>query len=87
MVASNRMSVPIKLEKGGQLKKRMRGEGRNYQRKLPEYLRLQGVPLDFFKYSPFTMQAKGEMLGNGVPLPMGRAIAKAVRLALEATPK
>ena len=29
--------------------------------------------------APFTSQGKSKAVGNGVPLPMGRAIAKAVR--------
>lgn len=45
--------------------------------------RLQGLPDDFFKDSPFTVHGQRRMLGNGVPLPMGRAVAKAVRTAYE----
>lgn len=49
---------------------------------------LMGLPTNFFgDDSPFTMVGKGHMLGNGVPLPMGRAIARAVKAALTvATP-
>lgn len=42
---------------------------------------LQGLPPDF-DLPGFTKQAKYEAVGNGVPLPMGRAIAKAVKLAV-----
>lgn len=42
----------------------------------------QGLP-DDFDLPPFTMQAKRQAIGNGVPLPMGRAIAKAVKEATE----
>lgn len=42
---------------------------------------LQGLPPDF-DIPPFTMAAKGRAVGNGVPLPMGRAIARAVKEAL-----
>lgn len=49
---------------------------------LEEMLELQGLPADFFKHSPFTMQGKRKLVGNGVPIPMGRAIARAVRSAL-----
>jgi DNA (cytosine-5)-methyltransferase 1 len=43
----------------------------------------QGLPGDFFgEDSPFTDSAKRRMLGNGVPLPMGRAVARAVREAI-----
>lgn len=43
---------------------------------------LQGLPSDFFEHSPFTVEGKQKMIGNGVPLPMGRAIAKAVKEAV-----
>jgi DNA (cytosine-5)-methyltransferase 1 len=49
---------------------------------VPHMLRLQGLRGDFFTGSPFTVHAQRRMLGNGVPLPMGRAIAKAVKKAL-----
>ena len=38
----------------------------------------QGLPADFLKDAPFTAAGKCKAVGNGVPLPMGRAIAKAV---------
>jgi len=43
---------------------------------------LQGLPADFLADAPFTAAGKYEAIGNGVPIPMGRAIAKAVRMAL-----
>lgn len=46
-----------------------------------ESCRLQGLPEDF-DLPGFTRKAKQKALGNGVPLPMGRALAKAVRHAL-----
>lgn len=50
---------------------------------VPEALRLQGLPPDFFgPRSPFTERAKLKGLAEGIPLPMGRAIARAVRTAL-----
>jgi DNA (cytosine-5)-methyltransferase 1 len=45
-------------------------------------LRLQGLPDEFFKHAPFTAEGAQKVLGNGVPLPMGRAIAGAVCAAL-----
>lgn len=48
-----------------------------------EALRLQGLPPDFFSGSPFRVQAQLAAIANGVPIPMGRAIAKAVRAAIE----
>lgn len=44
---------------------------------------LQGLPSDFLSESPFTMTGKRQAVGNGVPLPMGRAIAKAVSAAFQ----
>lgn len=49
---------------------------------LDEMIRRQGAPPDLFAESPFTDTAMRKMIGNGVPLPMGRAIAKAVKRAM-----
>lgn len=46
-------------------------------------LRLQGLPESFLDKAPFTVEGKQKVIGNGVPLPMGRAIAKAIVCALE----
>jgi DNA (cytosine-5)-methyltransferase 1 len=43
---------------------------------------LQGLPADFLERAPFTADAKRVVVGNGVPLKMGRAIARAVRQAI-----
>lgn len=48
-------------------------------------LELQGLPADFFGDAPFTQSGMKKMIGNGVPLPMGRAVARAVRKALDAS--
>lgn len=55
------------------------------KRPIGELCRLQGLPSEFFDEVPFTSDGKREVLANGVPLPMGRAIARAVTRALEAT--
>ncbi|PAQ03704.1 hypothetical protein CIT25_04090 [Mesorhizobium mediterraneum] len=39
---------------------------------------LQGLPRDFLSESPLTVTGKRQAVGNGVPLPMGRAVALAV---------
>lgn len=58
--------------------------GADKQLPLEEMLRLQGLPEDFFGADcPFTTKAKRQMIGNGVPLPMGRAVARAVKAALQ----
>jgi DNA (cytosine-5)-methyltransferase 1 len=40
-----------------------------------------GLPRDFTKHMPFTMKGKRSVIGNGVPMAMGRAVAQAVRRA------
>lgn len=45
--------------------------------------RKQGLSADF-DLPPFTVQGKCKAIGNGVPMPMGRAIAKAVKEAVYA---
>jgi DNA (cytosine-5)-methyltransferase 1 len=49
---------------------------------LAQMCELQGLPSDFLVDAPFTVSAKQKAVGNGVPLPMGRAIARAVKAAL-----
>jgi len=44
-------------------------------------LELQGLPEDFLDDAPFTLEGKHSVIGNAVPLPMGRALAKAIREA------
>jgi DNA (cytosine-5)-methyltransferase 1 len=48
---------------------------------LREAIRLQGLPADFSLPS-FTIASAMKAVGNGVPLPMGRAIAEAVSRAV-----
>ena len=55
-------------------------------RSIAERLRLQGLPTDYLDHSPFTLIGKKDVIKNGVPLPMGRAVARAVRRALESRP-
>jgi len=49
---------------------------------IEEMCEYQGLPRDFTDKMPFTMHGKRSVIGNGVPLPMGRAIAQAVKRAL-----
>lgn len=64
---------------------RMKGRMKNYS--VAEALALQGLPGDFFCDRPplFLERAKVKMLAQGVPLPMGRAVARAVKAALATT--
>ena len=45
---------------------------------LAEMLRLQGLPGDLLDEAPFTMQGKRKLVGNAVPLPMARELARVV---------
>jgi DNA (cytosine-5)-methyltransferase 1 len=48
-----------------------------------EMARRQGLPDHFFgPNTPFTVEAQRKMIANGVPIAMGRAVAKAVKAAL-----
>lgn len=77
-----RRGQPVALLAGGKKKANRRGALSTRHRKLEDALELQGLPRDFFAHSPFTRKGCGEMLGNGVPLPMGRALAQAIKRAL-----
>ncbi len=56
--------------------------GQTPRRSVERCAELQGLPVDFLKDAPFTAAGKYLVIGNGVPLPMGRAIARAVKRAL-----
>lgn len=63
---------------------RMKGRMKHYS--VAEALALQGCPPDFFCDRPplFLARAKVKVLAQGVPIPMGRAVARAVLRALSA---
>lgn len=52
-------------------------------RTLADMCDLQGLPREFLDGAPFTETGKRRMVANGVPLPMGRAIARAVKEAVK----
>lgn len=54
----------------------------NGRRTLAEMLRLQGLPEDLLEDLPLTAKAARKLVANGVPMPMGRAVARAVVEAL-----
>jgi DNA (cytosine-5)-methyltransferase 1 len=74
-------AVSVKIGGNGKPKHRI-GAAATNQRPLAEIYKLQGLPLDFLDGAPFTSSGKRLVVGNGVPLPMGRAIAKAVKRAI-----
>jgi len=62
---------------GGNWEGSARGKGRSVR----EMIHLQGLP-DDWDIPPFTRRALGIAVGNGVPLPMGLAVARAVAMAI-----
>lgn len=82
-------AVPVRLGGGGKPKRygtsgqnTALGRGGNVVEGFKQKLAQQGLPADFLAEAPFTATGKSKAVGNGVPLPMGRAIAKAVKRAL-----
>jgi len=55
---------------------------KSYIYSLEDACELQGLPRDFTEHMPFRKDAKLKAVANGVPLPMGRAIARAVKRAI-----
>lgn len=53
-----------------------------YVYSLEDACELQGLPRDFTEHMPFVKEGKLKAVANGVPLPMGRAIARAVKRAV-----
>lgn len=53
------------------------------KKELARGLYAQGLPADFLDHAPLTIEGAIRVIGNGVPLPMGRAVAHAVVCALE----
>lgn len=83
--------VPVKIGGSGKVKTSTVlgghgpvGKGEGYCRRwtLEEMCELQGMPKTFLKDAPFTVDGKRMVLGNAVPLSMGRAVAKAVKRAM-----
>jgi DNA (cytosine-5)-methyltransferase 1 len=80
---------PIPVAVGGSGKRKISHKSalKNYGYKtataFENHKRLQSLPSEFLADAPwFTVAGKILMVGNGVPLPMGRAVAKAVKRAL-----
>ncbi|MHC4647256.1 MAG: DNA cytosine methyltransferase [Planctomycetota bacterium] len=78
--------IPVAIGGSGKRKSGVTGgtlprSGR--QLSIAEMLRLQGYAPDLLDGCPLTVTGKREVIGNGVPLPMGRAVARAVKRALQ----
>jgi DNA (cytosine-5)-methyltransferase 1 len=55
---------------------------KQYVYSLEDACELQGLPRNFTDDMPFRKDAKLKAVANGVPIPMGRAIARAVKRAM-----
>ena len=77
--------VPVAVGGSGKVKRSAKSALKNYGNAtagaFANHKRLQGLPAEF-DLPPFTVGAKVKAIGNGVPLPMGRAIARAVKAAI-----
>lgn len=81
LASGGHREVPVAI--GGSGKRKKRHTGRHLSGDyLTKAKRLQGLPADFLDGAPFTVEGKIRCVGNGVPLPMGRAVAKAVKQAM-----
>lgn len=82
--ASGRM-VPVAIGGSGKRKSTASNGGaddKGSRVTFEQQLRDQGLPEDFLADAPFSLTGKRKMIGNGVPLAMGRAVAKAVARAM-----
>lgn len=72
---------------GPAMGQRVRIEGRSWQ----QMARLQGIPEPWIATmeadAPYTVHGLKSLIGNGVPVSMGRAVARAVGQALGITPR
>lgn len=75
----SRVLTPVTSCHGGE--KRANGIARYT---LADALAAQGLPAGFLDDAPFTVAGKLKAVANGVPLPLGRAIANAVKQAIAA---
>lgn len=84
-------AVPVKIGGSGKVKRSARAiatrkgiaaSGFKTVAYYVEALRVSGLPSTFLADAPFTVAGKIKLVGNGVPLAMGRAVAKAVKRAL-----
>lgn len=76
--------VSVKRGGSGKVKRTWQGAALPHEttRPIGVMCALQGLPADFLDGTPFTLEGKRIMVGNGVPMPMGRAVAKAVKRAI-----
>lgn len=82
VLAAGSREYQIRFNSDGKPKKKL-AKVRGNSRSVDDYARLQGLPDDFFADSSLTIAGKLRLLGNGVPVPMARAVAAAIREAIE----
>lgn len=84
-VCSGAREVPIAINGSGRRKRfyDRTTSGHGPLRSLGDMLRLQGVDPHMLDAMPFTMTAKRCIVANGVPLPLGCAVARAVLEAIQ----
>ncbi len=86
-VTRSARAVSVKIGGSGKVKRTYTETGKRHgpstgaRATIGNMLTLQGVPAEWLDESPFTTDSKRRMIGNGVPIPMGRALAKAIREA------
>ena len=73
--------MPVRI--GGSGKRKYAGGELYKYRTISDTCRAQGLPETFCSSFPFTAEGKRGVIGNGVPMAMGRAVARAVKRALE----
>jgi DNA (cytosine-5)-methyltransferase 1 len=79
-VTRDARAVPVAYGGSGKRKEKHVGPGLS----VAEMLHRQGFPRELLDECPLTVNGKRSAVGNGVPLAMGRAVAKAVKRAMEA---
>lgn len=84
--AGGRRARAVLGENGRPIGKQARAGGLLKMRTIREMAILQGLPGDFLEDAPFTDKGKREVIANGVPLPLGMAVAQAVKVATGAKP-
>ena len=73
-------SVPVKIGSNGKVKITF---GSRQRRSLGDLLTLQGFPSDLLDDVPLTLSGKQQAIANGVPAALGRALARAIKRAME----
>ncbi|WP_245442948.1 DNA cytosine methyltransferase [Methylobacterium terrae] len=89
LAGGNGRAVPVAIGGSGKRKKTLTsgavvrgGPNPGARASFADMLAGQDLPVGFLSEAPFSESGKKRMIGNGVPLAMGRAVAAAVRRAI-----